>query len=73
LRLSIPRIASKILTASLRLPPKFRWQANPQFNITMGEIIKTLQNSAYMGILRERWEEIKKLQKQPQTAYATAI
>jgi len=31
----------------------------------MKEVLKGFQNVAYIGVLRQRWEEIKKLQSHP--------
>jgi hypothetical protein len=40
-----------------------------EYNIK--EILKGFQNVAYIGVLRQRWEEIKKLTKQPNLALST--
>lgn len=40
--------------------------------INIKEILKVLQNIAHMGVLKQRWEEIKKLSKQPDITLSTA-
>jgi len=51
------------------------WLPNPCSiikTINIKEILKAIQNVAYVGVLRQRWEEIKKLTKKPDFAISTA-
>lgn len=43
------------------------WLPGPWINITINfeAILQAFQNVAFIGELRERWEEIKRLQLQP--------
>ena len=36
--------------------------------LNINKILKSFQNVAYIGVLRQRWEEIKKLSKKPDLA-----
>ena len=56
------------------LPQRPIWLPNPcgiikELNIK--KILETFQNVAYIGVLKQRWEEIKKLNSQPHLALST--
>lgn len=36
--------------------------------LNINKILKSFQNVAYIGVLRQRWEEIKKLNRKPNLA-----
>jgi len=40
---------------------------SPEININLNfnKVIETFQNLSYIGEMRQRWEEIKKLQREP--------
>ncbi|MBU4209981.1 recombinase family protein [Patescibacteria group bacterium] len=55
-------------------PKKSNVLPNPCTNIkdiNIKEILESFQNVAYIGVLRQRWEEIKKITKQPSLALST--
>ena len=49
------------------------WLPNPCININIDKILQAIQNVAYMGVLKQRWEEIKRLSHPPVLVVAETI
>ena len=66
---------NKLLEAQRAYRVSSNWLPNPcgiikELNIK--KILESFQNVAYIGVLRQRWEEIKKLNTHPEIVLQTA-